>query len=314
MIVGDLDRVELTSRLSSEQGLSLQTGPFSTCIRSRWPQIADGISLLYPDFSLASDDLPADFTVNIAGTAGLRRWILPRACYFLRGDQSPVFGWFPPRLAVPFLEWGMNYAIYGQLLSSLILHAAVLERNGRALIIMGDSGAGKSTLCAALTLSGWRLLTDELGLVDLEDGMIVPLARPVGLKNESINVIRGFFPEAKLGPICLTRRKGAVAHLRPPTESVRRIGDRAKPGWLVFVRYSPDAPLNCEEIPRAQAFPGLSRGTFNYYGLGETGFHVLCRLLDQVVCQRLEYGRLEDVIAHFHLPPYGRGLCQEKQV
>lgn len=304
MIVGELTREDLVTRLGSS-GLAIRTGPFCSCIRSNVAQIAEGISTLYRDFQIVPSGEFADFDVSVLQLRWLRRWLFPRACFLLRGDQVPVLGWFPAPLALTFLEWGMNYAIYRQLYSSLILHAAVLERNGRAVVIMGDSGAGKSTLCAAMTLSGWRLLTDELGLIDLEDGLIAPLVRPISLKNESIDVIRRLSPDAELAPICRTKRKGDVAHLRPPTDCVRRMDERAVPRWLVFVRFCSGAPLQVEEISRAQAFPELSRGTFNYHGLGETGFRVLCRLLDQVVCQRLSYGNLDDVIAHFNSPQYG---------
>lgn len=304
MIVGDLTRDDLVTRLGSS-GLAIRTGPFRCCIRSDLAQIAEGISSLYADFQIVPSGEFADFDVSVLKLQGLRRWLFPRAYFLLRGDQFPVLGRFPAPLALTFLEWGMNYAIYRQLYSSLILHAAVLERDGRAVVIMGDSGAGKSTLCAALTLSGWRLLTDELGLIDLNDGLVAPLVRPISLKNESINVIRRLSSNAEVGPICRTKRKGDVAHLRPPTDSVRQMDVRAVPHWLVFVRFCSGAPLQVEEIPRAQAFPELSRGTFNYHGLGETGFRVLCRLLDQVVCQRLSYGQLDDAIAHFNSPRYG---------
>jgi len=75
-----------------------------------------------------------------------------------------------------------------------MLHAAVLEKNGRAVVLPGDPGAGKSTLTAALMLSGWRLLSDEITLVDRDDGLLVGLARPVSLKNASIDVIQRAFP------------------------------------------------------------------------------------------------------------------------
>ena len=57
----------------------------------------------------------------------------------------------------------------------LLLHAAVVERNGRALVLTGESGAGKSTLAAMMMRAGWRLLGDEFALVGLDDGLLHPL-------------------------------------------------------------------------------------------------------------------------------------------
>jgi hypothetical protein len=45
-----------------------------------------------------------------------------------------------------------------------------------AILIAGDSGAGKSTLLAALLQRGWRLLADDLAVVDMDaDGRLVVL-------------------------------------------------------------------------------------------------------------------------------------------
>lgn len=86
--------------------------------------------------------------------------------------------------AFPQLEWAMNWCISTQANFYLLLHSAVIERNGFAAIMPAPPGSGKSTLCAALINRGWRLLSDELALISLHDQNIYPLARPVGLKND----------------------------------------------------------------------------------------------------------------------------------
>jgi len=68
----------------------------------------------------------------------------------------------------------------------LLLHASVVERDGRALLMTGISGAGKSTLAALLGARGWRLMGDEFALVDPKTGMIHAFPRLVSLKNDAI--------------------------------------------------------------------------------------------------------------------------------
>jgi HprK-related kinase A len=303
VIVSQLSINELRGRLAGP-GLSVRTGPFVNCLRSPLPEIERSLPLLYADFPVVSDGEFVDFYLNVVPVGGVRRWLFPRAYFLIRGQQVSTFGQFPPQLASSFLEWGMNFAVYGQLNSYLILHAGVLERGGQALLILGDSGAGKSTLCAALMLSGWRLLSDEMALVGLDDGLVYPLVRPVSLKNESIAVIQRFCQQATMGPICRTKRKGVVAHVRPPTDSVRRMDMPVPPRWIVFVRYQAETPLRVEEPPRVEAFMELVRSGFNYYQLGEVGFRASCRTLDQSVCRRVHYGNLQEVLAHFEAPCY----------
>ena len=55
----------------------------------------------------------------------------------------------------------------------LVLHGNALERDGQAIVCMGNSGAGKSTLAYALMRQGWRLLADDL-VVITSDGQVLP--------------------------------------------------------------------------------------------------------------------------------------------
>jgi hypothetical protein len=80
-----------------------------------------------------------------------------------------------------------------------------------------------------LVLSGWRLLSDELTLIDRKTGLIQPLPRPVSLKNQSIDVIRQFSPDTYINRASHDTVKGAMAHMRPPRDSVRRQHETARP-------------------------------------------------------------------------------------
>jgi HprK-related kinase A len=180
-----------------------------------------------------------------------------------------------------------------------MLHAAVLEKNGQAVILPGDPGAGKSTLTAALVLSGWRLLSDEITLIDRDDGQIVPLARPVSLKNASIDIIRAFSPAAVIGETALDTHKGSVAHLRPPQDSVMRAGEKARPCHIVFPRWKSQALLTRDHEDKATAFIHLASHAFNYNLLGPLAFELTRNTLDTCTCQRIWYSRLDDALAFF---------------
>jgi hypothetical protein len=101
-----------------------------------------------------------------------RRWLRPSVA--IRGD------YILPDAAPLALEHGLLAAEMGMNLQMalgqkryLLLHAATVERDGRALLMTGASGAGKSTLSALLGEHGWRLMGDEFALLDLEDGRVL---------------------------------------------------------------------------------------------------------------------------------------------
>src|SRR3546814_415588 len=134
--------------------------------------------------------------------------------------------------ALPMLEWGLNWCIGAHGHQFLIIHAAVIERNGLAAILPGAPGPGKSTLTACLVHNGWRLLSDEMALVSLQDGGLTALARPISLKNRSIDLIADILPNAALSARSEDTVKGAVALLKPPTTSVERVAEPARPAWV----------------------------------------------------------------------------------
>ena len=195
MILSTLTPAQIDQRLRGS-GLVLRTGPFNVRIRTPFSSVAEATGLLYADYPLIDNDEFVDFDVQLARGHGMRRW-MRRQVRFVHEGFEP-FEPLPVDHAPAFMEWAMNWCISTQAHQYLMLHAAVVERHGFAAVLPAPPGSGKSTLCAALVHRGWRLLTDELGLISLQDGRIQALVRPIGLKNASIGVIRSFAPGAVL--------------------------------------------------------------------------------------------------------------------
>jgi HprK-related kinase A len=287
---------ELRTRLSS-CGIWLRTGPFIIHVQSSIPSVADGIALLYADYPIDDDTGFADFHVAVSRPANLRRWFRPQAVFSF--DGRAAFPAMPLAQTYPMFEWGLNWCIYSHANQYLIFHAAVVEKGGRAAIMPGEPGIGKSTLCAALVNRGWRLLSDELALISLGDVKVTPITRPISLKNASIDVIRAFAPDAVIGQVTHDTAKGAVAHMRPPADSVERSQDRAIAGWLIFPRYVANIPVKLESESKARAFMRIAKAGFNYSALGVAAFETLAALVDSCHCYDLAYGDLDQAIAAF---------------
>lgn len=296
MIVADISPRTLRHRLHGT-GLRLRTGPVVTSIRSQLDAVADGIGLHYAAHTVEDAAGFADFHVSVDRPHNLRRWIRPQVVFDFEG--AAPFTPLPGDQGFPMLEWGLNWCVSSHLHHYLIVHAAVLERGGRALILPAPSGSGKSTLCAGLLFHGWRLMSDELTLIEPGTGRVVPLPRPVSLKNASIDVIRGFAPEATFGPVVHETTKGSVAHLKPPLEAVLRGAETALPAWVVLPRYVTGSPARFEPLPKARAFMRLVDNAFNYNVHGRNGFDTLARLIDRSDCYDFSYSRLEDAVTIF---------------
>jgi HprK-related kinase A len=293
MIVADLSRPALAARLAGS-GLRLRTGPVVNCIRSPVAAVVDGIALHYAQHPVADEDGFADFHVSVDLPRGLRRWIQPQVLF--RFDGGAPFNPLPGGQGFPMLEWGLNWCVSSQCHQYLILHAAVLERAGHAIILPAPSGSGKSTLCAGLAFGGWRLLSDELTLIEPRGLDIVPIPRPISLKNASIDVIGHWAPQAVFSPVVHDTVKGSVAHVRPAADAVQRAGQAARPGWVVIPRYAPDVPCLLEPLPKAQAMMQLVDNAFNHNVHGRAGFEALAGLIDASDCFALHYADLTQAV------------------
>lgn len=298
LTVASLGREELGRRLAlSGPGLVLRTGPFRNRIHTDIGHLADTIALLYADYPVEGEDGFADFQLAFRRSGGLRRWYRPQVRF--DSDGRGPFQPLPLAQAYPMFEWVMNWCVSHHAHGYLIFHAAVLQRGNAGVILPAPPGSGKSTLCAALASRGWRLLSDELTLVRPQDLALVPLPRPVSLKNASIGVLRAFAPDAQFGPEVHGTTKGTIAHMRAPGASVAAAAEPARATHIVFPKYEAGAAARLAPLPKARLFTGMADNTFNYPVLGAQGFDTLGRLVDACSGYAFSYGRLDDAMAVF---------------
>jgi HprK-related kinase A len=288
-------RSNTSPRQLRKTGVVYRTGPFLVRLRSDCFEVLHRLAYLYPETDSPEHEQVVNFHVDMRRPAGLRRWHRPQIRFFV--DSRSPFEPYPVDHALPLLEWGLNWCIAMRAHQYLMLHAGAVERAGKALILPAMPGSGKSTLSAGLALRGWRLLSDEFGLIVPSTGAVTPLPRAVPLKNQSIGVIRAFAPDAAMGPLYPRTRKGDVAHLRPPGESLRRQEEPATATAIVFPRFLEGAEPVLQEIPRSLAFTRLTNNAFNYRLLGETGFRAMTALIRGCGCFSFVYGDLDTAIA-----------------
>jgi hypothetical protein len=82
----------------------------------------------------------------------------------------------PPDRSPEFALRDAQREIAGEIASAHGWHAVdavVVERDGRALALIGAAGSGKSTIAAHLLARRWKLVTDDVAFIDEASGAVV---------------------------------------------------------------------------------------------------------------------------------------------
>jgi HprK-related kinase A len=265
--------------------LSIRIGPVAFRIGSAWPAPIDALRQLYRGYPQPEDGL-CDFTVRLEPESWLRRWVRPSVA--IRGDYVLPDA-APLSLAHGLLaaEMGMNLQMALGQKRYLLLHAATVEKDGRALIMTGESGAGKSTLAALLGERGWRLMGDEFALLDLKSGRLSAFPRAISLKNKAIGVIESEVEPDRFGPRLENTPKGEIRHLRPNSRALGAMDESASPTLILFPRFG--ASRGLRRVGAAEVFMRLTQASTNYVSLGPPGFEALTKLVEQYPAVAVDY-------------------------
>ncbi|HEY4138047.1 MAG TPA: HprK-related kinase A [Casimicrobiaceae bacterium] len=298
MRIGELSDEALHERMSSE-GISIAIAPVTVRVHSPLRLFAEQIRALYGEYEIVDTQEFADADLHLLPARGIRRRLRPPKVEFIVDGVMP-FEHVPVDHALPMFEWGLNWVFCNRMNQHLLLHAAVVERNDRAVLLPAWPGSGKSTLAASLSCRGWRFLSDEFAVVSFDDAKVLPFARPAALKNESIAVMRAFDAEAFIGPVFLNTRKGDVAHFRVPLESVRRAREPAQIGAIVFPDFQAGATIERLPLGRSTAFLKLAGNSFNYEIVGERGFRAVASIIERCRSYILRYGDLSSAHTALH--------------
>lgn len=261
----------------------LNLPPFCFEIQTDIAKVTANLRHIYGG-ALQSEAVAPDYFLTLRAGAGLRKYLKPQARFL--ADQHEPFKPIEVDNGFALLEWGMNWCIATSEMRFVIVHAAVLAKDGKAVLFPAPPGSGKSTLTAWLAFNGWRLLSDEMALLLPGTNTVIPFVRPICLKNQSIDLARSWFPTASFSSVAKNTHKGDVVHLSPPAESWQQNTVSAEVVAIVFPKYENNQPLQVTELNQAQAFMALAENAFNFSLAGHDGFQTIVQLVEK--CQNYE--------------------------
>ena len=157
-------------------------------------------------------------------------------------DGSPVdavshIGALGPSVKGNFLALALNNLPY-----LFQIHAGVLERDGRCLLLPAIAGSGKTSLTAGLLHAGWHYLSDETAPIAPDTLRVRPVPLALASKPGAWPLLTPLFPEIANLRTHLREDGKHVRYFAPPRHLwAPDKKDGYAVSWIVFPSYSPQA-------------------------------------------------------------------------
>ncbi len=210
-------------------------------------------------------------------------------------NQGFAFAWLTEDAVsnLPYLRYHFLEGIALTMLAAryvVPLHAACVERNGKAVLLCGNSGAGKSSLAYACARAGWRFLSDDASyLVCQRDRLVVGNSQRLRLRPSAEQL----FPE--FGGLGLTPRAAGKPSIEIPTSQLSlATTDRAIVEHVVFLNRQLGSEAALLPLPRPVALAWARQAAAT-----EWNNHERAQTLDRLLSARLHemrYSSLDDAV------------------
>ncbi len=173
----------------------------------------------------------------------------------------------------------------------MLIHAAALAKDGKAILIPGFTGGGKTTLSVALLRGGFKILSDDRPFLrKATDGFnLLAFPEDVDVTEQTIS----FFPELANGPcdlfkMGLRKKKFWVEKVYPNS-----IIDAAKPKVLLLPNIVDHPVSRLKPMPKIEAVSKLLPHGLLVFDreIAEHHFHLLCQLVEEMDCYQIDFGK-----------------------
>ncbi|MFC1491783.1 hypothetical protein ACFLQ0_04265 [Nitrospinota bacterium] len=184
-------------------------------------------------------------------------------------SRSDLYWWLESALCDGALE---------RVRDMLLIHGAAVEREGEAIIFLGKSYSGKSTLTMHLLRSGFRLLSDEVVLVDPETLKLRPFPRNLLVRQGALQ------NDSDLRELCDARwhyedEEGEIKWMMDPAAlSAGGVAEEAEVGKIFCLRRHRRWRSLLEPVGMRAAVEEMVKQAMNLKHAGEGGVEAIVRM------------------------------------
>jgi hypothetical protein len=179
----------------------------------------------------------------------------------------------------------------------LYLHAGVVGKAGKCILLPAAAGSGKSSLTAALTHSGFGYYSDEVALVERGTCRVPPVPLAVCVKSTGWDVMSRYYPEILALPVHGRNDGKVVRYVPPPAAALQQTP--AIVSHIFFPRYIEGEQTRLEPLSRSAALARLMEQCLALrQRLDQDNVRELIRWIGGIACYSLTFSSLDEAVAH----------------
>ncbi|PST27303.1 serine kinase [Mesorhizobium plurifarium] len=195
--------------------------------------------------------------------------------------------------AAPALKALLTEDVLANLGMNVALHAALLVKNGKGLLICGAPGAGKSTLALALLDAGFACGGDDIALMR-PDGLLRGVPFAPALKRGAWGLLESMRGTVEAAPV---HRRLDNRHVRYLASIRFASGDAVPLGTVVLLRRRRKGRAALAAVDPARVLSELFLGAYTpTRRLGLSQFDALLGAIRGASAMELSYTRLDEAV------------------
>ncbi|GKS64636.1 hypothetical protein YTPLAS72_19400 [Nitrospira sp.] len=286
------DAIEEATSLTVQFYTVQDRAEISPTLSSEAPHLVSGTDV-------AAERRPEDDLPYVVSQDGRRLLIdfTDMGLFVIDGANGRAEGYLlkPERMSDNLIEYLFHLTLIELLRHQRLytIHATALEWQGRGVLIPGNSGRGKTTSFISLLRAGYRYLSDDHPLIrDVGDHVeVLPFPIKINVTDDTI----AFFPELRHAPEQLLQRQPGFHKRGFYAEEIypAGLGPCCMPALVLFPQVVDAPQSHLERISKSRALELVLPQALLVYDqeVARREFQTLTKLVQQVDCYRLHFGR-----------------------
>lgn len=273
--------------------LSYQIFSQKVSIRVDDPELYIEIGNLFPCKLSSNPNSLADLSYSVESL--LKKGSTGGKTYSVYAGGRKVFG-SDNRDHIPvYLEWAVTCSMLEKPLNHYYqIHSGGVVKDGRAMIFVGRSGMGKTTLSLALLIKGFKILGDDVNLINPDSMTVVPYPRNFIIKEGTENLLPGIAGFKNGTRDYFMEERGKIWYLDPSLAGDRWETQGVRLGKVFILERTNSKKTSIAPMGKVDSVMAFMKNVLNISRFGENGIRFLVDLLKDIPVYRLSANNLRN--------------------